>query len=241
MKRNPTVSLAAGVALLVCVSAASATAGTVTGQPLGSAFGPGPQLVLTDGTVTNDGTNLDVTLNFSTAISAPITGAANSVYGSVLLDTDQNANTGMSVSQLDGALGLGLSQIPAGQVPGASPNGLLGVDYVVSLDSVGGSVLGDVDVISSISLLTVVSVPISYTADSLSFAIPLASLTDPVAVNSLVNFGAIVANLDGVTDTLEGIGSSAVPEPSSLALAGLAVVGIGWYGWVRRRCRRYTS
>jgi serralysin len=236
MKRKSIVSLAAVAALLVCLLATSADAGTVTGQPLGPAFGPPPQLALSSGTVTNDGTNLDVTLNFSTAISAPITGAANSVYGYVFLDTDQNPLTGMSVSQLDQPLGLGLSMIPAGQVPTG-----LGVDYAVSLDSVGGSVLGDVDVLSTISLLPVVSVPISYTTDSLSFAIPLSSLTDPVSVNSLVNFGAIVSNLNGPTDTLAGFGPSAVPEPSSLTLAGLAVVGAGWYAWVRRRGRHRTS
>lgn len=156
----------------------------------------------------------------------------------MLLDTDRSTATGLSVSQLDSVFGLGLSQIPAGQVPGLSPNGPLGVDYVVDLDSVGGSVPGDVDVISTISLLTLVSVPITYTSNSLSFSIPIADLTDPVAVNSQVNWGAIVGNPIGPTDTLEGFVSTSIPEPSSLTLAGLALVGGCGFSCASRRGTR---
>jgi len=222
MKKRPIFLLALLMTLVSVFSIGSAAAGTVTGLPLGPAFGPSPQLALTDGTVTNDGTNLDVTLNFSTAISPPAAGAANSVFGYVLLDTDQSTTTGLSVSQLDGPLGLGLGGIPAGQVPSG-----LGVDYAVSLDSVGGTVPGDVDVISTTSLLTLASVPISYTSNSLSFSIPISDLTDPVAVNSLVNFGAIVGNPSGPTDTLLGIASTTVPEPSSIVMVFTSVILVG--------------
>lgn len=238
MRRNSIIIPAAGIAWLVCLFTSSAVGGTVTGLPLGSAFGPDPQLALSSGTVTNDGTNLDITLNFSTPISPPSAGAANSVFGYVLLDTDQRTTTGLSVDQLNGALGLGLGQIPAGQVPGESPNGPLGVDYAVSLDSVGGTIPGDVDVISTSSLLTLVSVPIIYASESLSFSIPISALTDPVAVNSLVNFGAIVGNPNGVTSTLEGFAS--IPEPSSLTLAGLGIAGVGVFWRARRRGRCRT-
>jgi hypothetical protein len=212
-----------------------ACAGTMTGLPLGPAFGPSPQLALTDGTVTNDGTNLDVTLNFSTPISPPVNFAANSVFGDVLLDTDQRLATGLPVTvggQLDNSLGLGLASIPPAQIPSG-----LGVDYVVSLDSVGGAIPGNVDVISATSLTTLVSVPITYTSNNLSFSIPITSLTDPVAVNGLVNFGAIVGNPYGPTDTLLGIGGSSVPEPSSLVMAGTACLCAGWFVWARRRAR----
>ncbi len=97
MRRNSIIIPAAGIAWLVCLFSSSAVGGTVTGLPLGPAFGANPQLALSSGTVTNDGTNLDITLNFSTPISPPSTGSANSVFGYVLLDTDQSTTTGLSV------------------------------------------------------------------------------------------------------------------------------------------------
>ena len=106
----------------------------------------------------------------------------------------------------------------------------MGIDYVVNLDSVNGSVPGQVNVLSATSLNTLASVPISYTSLSLSLTIPIAYLTDPVPVDSSVFFGAIIGNLGGPTDTLLG-----VPEPPSLILSLPAVALVGWYLWARRR------
>jgi hypothetical protein len=230
MRTQLIVKLPVMVAVVSWILAASADAGSVTGLPLGPAFGPAPQLTLTDGIVTNDGTTLGITLNFSTPISAPAAFTANSVFGYVFLDTDQDMATGSTLSQLDSALGLGLSNIPSGQIPSR-----LGVDYIVDLDSVGGSVLGQGDILGAASLLTLGSVPITYQPQSLSLSIPLTVLTDPVAVNSSVNFGAIVGNSFGPTDTLQS-----VPEPSSLILAGLAAACVGGYAYARRRTRCRT-
>jgi len=225
------LKLPALVALLFGLSAATADAGSVIGLPLGPPFGPAPQLTLTDGLVTNDGTNLSITLNFKTPIAAPVDALDNSAFGFLFLDTDQNPQTGPSLSQLDGALGLDLGKIPSGQVPSR-----LGADYVVDLDSVGSSVPGQVDVLSGTSLLTLGSVPIAYQPQSLNLSIPLALLTDPVAVNSSVYFGAIIGNPQGPTDTLQG-----VPEPPALVLAGLAVACVGLYMWAHRRIRCRTG
>ena len=226
--RTPRIwKLLAMVAVLSGFPTVSAVAGTVTGLPLGPAFGSDPQLALTDGTVSNDGTNLSITLNFSTPIAPPSAFAANSVFGYIFLDTDQSQLTGSTLGQLDSALGLGLGQIPPGQIP----NGL-GIDYVVDLDSVNGSVPGQVDVLSATSLNTLASVPISYSSLSLSLTIPIADLTDPVPVDSSVFFGAIIGNPGGPTDTLLG-----VPEPPSLVLSIPAVAFVGWYLWARRRSR----
>jgi hypothetical protein len=224
------------VAVIACSSADTASAGSVTGLPLGPAFGPDPQLALTDGIVSNDGTDLDITLNFSTPISPPAAFVANSVFGYVFLDTDQDQQTGSSLSQLDSALGLGLNSIPAGQIPTR-----LGVDYVVELDSVGGLVPGQVDVLSATSLFALGSVPITYEPESLSLSIPLTLLTDPAAIDPFVSFGAIIGNPNGPTDTLQS-----VPEPTSFILAGLAVACAGCYRWavVSRRtgcCRSCSS
>lgn len=228
MRSPRNLILTALVALLPCSWAAPAGAGSVTGLPLGPAFGQSPQLALTDGIVTNDGTNLTITLNFSTPIAPPVDFAPNSIFGYVLLDTDEDPQTGASVSRLDSELGLGLSEIPPQQIP----NGL-GVDYVVDLDSVNGSVPGQVDVISATSLNTLASVPITYGSLSLSLTIPLADLTDPVAVDSNVFFGAIIGTQQGPTDTLLG-----VPEPSTFVLACPAIALLGWYVGGQRRTRR---
>jgi hypothetical protein len=231
MKRCFILSVLILLVVFCGVAVGPARAGTTTGLPLGPAFGPSPQLALTDGTVDNNGTDLVVTLNFSTTISPPASGAANSVFGDVLLDTDQSTATGLPVTvggSLDSSFGLGLASIPSAQIP----NGL-GVDYVVDLDSVGGAKLGDVDVISTTSLNTLISVPITYTSNSLSFSIPISALTDPVAVHSYVNFGAIVGNPNGSTDTLLGI--NAIPEPSTLGMASVACLGVACFVWARRR------
>ncbi len=103
-------------------------------------------------------------------------------------------------------------------------------NYVVNLDSVGGSVPGQVNVISATSLSTLASVPITYGSMSLSLSIPLTYLTDPVEVNSDVFFGAIIGTLQGPTDTLLG-----VPEPATFILACPAIAFLGWYAWGRRR------
>lgn len=184
----------------------------MTLRPTGGS-GPAPPSRATTGTVTNDGTTLVITLDFSTPISPPARNATDSVYGYVLLDADHSTATGPSIGALDGSLGLGLGSIPSGQVPSG-----LGIDSAVSLDSVGGMAPGDVDVIGTKSLDVLASVPIAYTSDSLSFSIPLSDLTDPVTVAHLVNFAAIVGNPDGPTDTLLGVAGQAVPEPSSMML-----------------------
>jgi hypothetical protein len=231
MRIPPILKRLAIAVALWCLTVAPARAGTVTGRPLGPAFGPDPQLALTDSFLTNDGKNLDLTLNFSTPISPPSAFASNSVFGYVFLDTDQSVRTGASLGQLDTALGLGLSGIPSGQVPDG-----LGVDYVVDLDSAASSVPGKVDVISATSLSTLGAVPITYSTESLSLSIPLTLLTDPVDVKSDVWFGAIVGNSTGPTATLLG-----VPEPSSLLLAGLAIACIGGSAWARRGSRRRSG
>jgi hypothetical protein len=113
MRTQLIVKLPARVAVISWILAASAGAGSVTGLPLGPAFGPAPQLTLTDGIITNDGTTLGIMLNFSTPISAAAF-TADSVLGTFSTLTRQA--TGSTLSQLT-AQGLGLSNIPSDRSP----------------------------------------------------------------------------------------------------------------------------
>src|SRR6516164_6232804 len=57
----------------------------------------GPAITLLSITGTNDGTNLTFTLTFANpTIEGPSSGNADSVYGFINLDTDQNPGTGVS-------------------------------------------------------------------------------------------------------------------------------------------------
>ena len=58
---------------------------------------PGPAITLQSITGTNDGTNLTFTLTFANpTLEGPSSGNDDAVYGFINLDTDKNANTGVS-------------------------------------------------------------------------------------------------------------------------------------------------
>jgi hypothetical protein len=215
-------------AALACgLPAADAVAGTVDGTVLGPAFGTGSD-VLTSGSVSYDSVvsnaPIDVTLNFASPISG------SSLFGYVFLDTDDSVLTGSTLAQLDSntgpnlPLGLGLSQIPTSQIPTG-----LGVDLVISLDSLGGSTPGELDVFDTrdpTNVTPLSSLVISpYSGTTLSFSIPTSILTGfTLAPN--IYFGAIVGDGFGPTDTMEGLSPAptAVPEPSSVAMAVTSLI-----------------
>src|SRR6516165_9102845 len=81
-----------------------AHAGSLTYSHSASALpgAPGPAITLLSITGTNDGTNLTFTLTFANpTIEGPSSGNADSVYGFINLDTDQNPGTGVSGQFLD--------------------------------------------------------------------------------------------------------------------------------------------
>src|SRR3954468_6435951 len=91
-------------AIVLMGGATRASAGSLTYSHQSSALpnAPGPALTLQSITGTNDGTNLTFTLTFANStISGPSSGNDDSVYGFIDLDTDKNANTGVSGLFLD--------------------------------------------------------------------------------------------------------------------------------------------
>ncbi len=196
-------------------------------DPAGDTFGAGAvQIDLT--TVEGDVTGLTqttFTLNFAGPISAASAAAANSVIGFVELDLDLNAGTGVT------PLINGFSPAPPIS---------LGVELYIDLGSEIGHA-GLVDVFDASNTL-VATVGISYTPTSLTFSIPFVG-TGP---GGEANYGIVVGTFLESTDRApngetpaQTIGRDGViPEPASVVLLGLGVLGLGVYGLRRRIAAR---
>ena len=134
-----------------------------------------PRSTLQSITGTNDGTNLTFTLTFANpTIEGPSSGNDDSVYGFINLDTDKNANTGVSGQFLDS----NNFESGFGQYSPASQ----GIDAYINLSSEGDplhGVPGLVDLVTTNGFNPIATLPVSYvngagnTPSTLSFSIAL--------------------------------------------------------------------
>jgi len=217
--------------IALIAGATQAHAGSLTYSHQSSAIpnAPGPALTLQSITGTNDGTNLTFTLTFANpTISGPSSGNDDSVYGFINLDTDRNANTGVSGQFLDS----NNFESGFGQYSPASQ----GIDAYINLSSEGDplhGVPGLVDLVTTNGFNPIATLPVSYvngggnTPSSLTFSIALSVLSsNQIPLSDTGDFSVVVGNLNVATDFLP---SAAVPEPASLSLflvgVFLSVVG----------------
>lgn len=174
----------------------------------------------------------------SNTIIAPSTNDPNMLGGYIDIDADQNPLTGYQ-SWSDYLAGTGMIA-PGVYLPGTptSPSGL-GIEYYVDLYSEINHA-GMVEIWDGSGMNMLGLAPILYGSDSFKITVPLILLGGD---DGLVNYDVLVGNEYGPTDIAQNPdliaagalpAASVIPEPSSVALFGLILVGIGF---VRQRRR----
>lgn len=191
-------------------------------DPTGDTFAPGPDITSYGAARMSTG-DVVFTVNFAGPISPPSAFAANSVAGFIDIDADQNPATG-AAPQLN-------RFIPP--VPG--PAIALGDEFYVLLDSEAFNP-GFVDVLNAITNATVATVPVTFTQQGLSLAIPSSLLNDDGRLNFAVLVGTFGGDLsdrapNGATPAASiDVDVAAIPEPGTLVLLGLGLASLLGYG-----------
>lgn len=172
-------------------------------DPQGDTFGSGPfqpDIESVSGAV--EGENLVFTLDFYNAIAAPSAQLAESVFGYIDLDLDQNADTGFISNQRM------LS-------PFEQQGGPLGVEVYINLFSEQYN-SGFVNLIETNHFNTIGQAAIFYVDDRLEVKIPLILLQDYLGNSSALNFGTVVSSATGSTD--------AAPDTEFAVIDGIPVI-----------------
>lgn len=176
-------------------------------------------------TATVVGTDLVIDLAFNNLIAPPSAFdgdglLGDSISGFIDLDTDQNSASPSSADPM--------ARGSVGVLTG------LGAEFYLDLLSEQGNP-GAVDVIDTVTGMAAGTAAITFGATSFSVTVPLALLGND---DGMVNFGASIEDFDGTLSDLAGPltnGTQIIPEPSTLTLCGIGVLGLVGYGWRRRR------
>lgn len=182
--RTPHVLAAA----LLVWAAVSAAAVDPTGDDFGQTAGPD----LTGLSACQSADTLTIRLDFASPITPPPGLLLNTVYGSIDIDADRNAATGVG-SRTD-------DSNPGGAISG------LGVDFIVELNNydaeTGTTTLRDTFTTEQ------TDVPVVFETKSLTVRVPLSREQTP----SGVDLAAVVGNIEEATDVTPNSGSVTAPS-----------------------------
>jgi hypothetical protein len=203
-------------------------------DPTGDTFNTGT-IDLTGTEVRGATPTTTITLTFASAVAAPSAFAPNSLTGFIDLDTNSGpgatAPWGGPVAGGNNWINFFVAPNPGTpSIPGPLVN--LGDEFYIDL----GSELfhpGLVDVVSTATNLTVGVAPVIYAGTTVQIFLPSALIGNPAGLS----YGVLVGDFNGITDRAPNgsTGLLATPEPSGLALAGVA--GLGALLYRRRRAR----
>jgi hypothetical protein len=144
----------------------------------------------------------------------------DSISGFIDLDTDQDSASPSSVDPI--------ARGSVGVLPG------LGAEFYLDLLSEQGNP-GNVDVVDTDTGMITGAAAITFGAASFSVTVPLALLGND---DGIVNFGASIEDFDGTLSDVAGPLTNCtqiIPEPSTLTLCGIGIVGLLGNGWWRSR------
>lgn len=184
-----------------------------TSDPVGDTFGSGtPQIDAASLDVAAAGGDLVISLTFSGTISPPDSGEADALDGFIDVDADQDGATG---------------DVPWTDFLTGSDTTGMGNEFYVDIFSYSSDD-GAADLVDDLSEEVAGRVPVTFTAYSMTVAIPLA-LVDG---DGSVHVAAIVGTVAEPTDVVPNSGSVSGPEATAALIQdGRFRVSVDWQGY----------